>query len=156
MADTKREAAQFVKPGDQRPDDGARDQNPEPGSQAAQQQAERLTELGQEGMKRAADASTAAAGSALRSGSAVAESAQEIADAWGRYAEQVMRHTTEASRALLSARTFGEMLELQAKLMRDNMQAFLDQSARIARSAGRLASRPFEALTEAGSDQTRR
>lgn len=74
---------------------------------------------------------------------------------WVRYAEDVVRHTAEASRALLSARTFGEMLEVQAKLMRDNREAFLDQSARIAKSAGRLASRPFEALSEVGSDQTR-
>ena len=43
-----------------------------------------------------------------------------------------MRHTSEASRALLRARTFNEMLEVQAKLLRDNMQAFLDQSVRVA------------------------
>jgi hypothetical protein len=84
------------------------------------------------------------------------DSAQEIAGAWARYAEEVMRHTSEASRALLSARTFSEMLEVQAKLMRDNMQAFIDQSVKVAQSASRLATRPFEALKEAGSDQTRR
>ncbi len=43
-----------------------------------------------------------------------------------------MRHTSEASQALMRARTFNEMLEVQAKLLRDNMQAFLDQSVRIA------------------------
>jgi hypothetical protein len=107
-------------------------------------------------MRRAADASTVAASGAVRSGSAVAESAQEIANAWVRYAEEVVRHTSEASRALLRARTFSEMMEVQAKLMRDNMQAFLDQSVRVTESAGRLAKRPFEALTKGASDQTRR
>jgi len=65
-----------------------------------------------------------------------------------------MRHTSEASRALLRARTLSEMLEVQAKLLRDNMQAFLEQSARIAESASRIATRPLEALKEASSEQT--
>jgi hypothetical protein len=48
----------------------------------------------------------------------------------------------------LRARTFAEMLEVQAKLLRDNMQSFIDQSARIAEAAGRMATRPFNALKE--------
>jgi len=48
-----------------------------------------------------------------------------------------------------------EMLEVQAKLLRDNMQAFLDQSVRIAESASRMATRPLEALTEASSERSR-
>jgi hypothetical protein len=113
------------------------------GSQAAQPQAERFAELGQQGMRQAADASTAAS-AAQRSASAVAECTQEITAAWARYAEEVMRHTSEASQALLRARTFTEILEVQAKLLRENMQAFLDQSARIAESASRMATRPLE------------
>jgi hypothetical protein len=66
-----------------------------------------------------------------------------------------MRHISEASQALLRARTFNEMLEVQAKLLRDNMQAFLDQSIRIAESASRMATRPLEALKEASSERTR-
>jgi hypothetical protein len=66
-----------------------------------------------------------------------------------------MRHTSEASQALLRARTFNEMLEVQAKLMRDNMQAFLDQSVRIAESASRLTTRPLEAMKEASSERLR-
>ena len=123
--------------------------------QAAQRQAERLAELGQQGVRQAADASTAAAGAAQRSGSAVAGSTQEIAAAWARYAEEVMRHTSEASQALLRARTFTAILEIQAKLLRENMQAFLDQSVRIAESASRMATRPLEALTEASSERSR-
>jgi len=67
-----------------------------------------------------------------------------VTAAWARYAEEVMRHTSEASQALLRARTFAEMLEVQAKLLRDN----IDQSARIAEAAGRMATRPFNALQE--------
>jgi len=52
---------------------------------------------------------TAAASAAQRSGSALAECTQEITAAWARYAEEVMRHTSEASQALLRARTFTEI-----------------------------------------------
>jgi hypothetical protein len=115
----------------------------------------RLAEHGQQGVRQAADASTAAASAAQRSGSAVAECAQEITAAWARYAEEVMRHTSEASQALLRARTFNEMLEVQAKLLRENMQAFLDQSVRIAESASRMATRPLEELKAASTERPR-
>jgi hypothetical protein len=123
--------------------------------QAAQGQAERLAELGQQGVRQAADASTAAATAAQRSGSAIAECAREITAAWSHYAEEVMRHTSEASQALLRARTFNEMLEVQAKLLRENMQAFLDQSVRIAESASRMATRPLEELKAASTERPR-
>ena len=118
------------------------------GSQAAQQ-TERLTALGQQGVRQAAEASTAAASAAQRSGAAVAECTQEITAAWTRYAEEVMRHTSEASQALLRARTFTEILEVQAKLLRENMQAFLDQSVRIA-EFGEPHGDPPPARTEGG------
>ena len=54
-----------------------------------------------------------------------------------------MRHTSEASQALLRARTFTEMLEVQAKLLRENMQAFLDQSVRIAKFGEPHGDAPF-------------
>ena len=66
-----------------------------------------------------------------------------------------MRHTSEASQAPLRARTLKEMLEVQSKPLRDNMQAFLDQSVRISESASRMATRPLEALKEASSEQNR-
>ena len=67
-----------------------------------------------------------------------------------------MRPTSEASQALLRTRTLSEMLEVQAKLLRDNMQAFLDQAATIAEAASRMATRPFGALKELSTDQPRR
>ena len=66
-----------------------------------------------------------------------------------------MRHTSEASQALLRADTFSEMLEVQAKLLRDNRQSFLDQSAKIAEIASRMATRPLDPLKEASGGQTR-
>ena len=106
-------------------------------------------------MQQATEASAAAATGTLRSGSAIASDAQEITAAWTRYAEEVMRHTSEARQALLRARNFSEMLEVQAKLLRDNMQSFLDQSAKIAETASRMATRPFDALKEASGGRTR-
>jgi hypothetical protein len=151
MAESRQTGPQAAK-GAERPSEDA---NREGGSQAAQRQAEGVAELGRQGVRQAAEASTAAASAAQRSGSAFNECAQEVTAAWARYAEEVMRHTTEASQALLRAGTFNEMLEVQAKLLRDNMQAFLDQSVRIAASASRMATRPLEALKEAGSEGTR-
>src|ERR1700730_7696710 len=58
-------------------------------------------EVGSEQMRKATEASAAAASETLRAGSAVASDAQEITAAWARYAEEVMRHTSESSQALL-------------------------------------------------------
>src|SRR5438105_220865 len=124
-------------------------------SEPAQRQTERLPEIGGQRLQQATEASAAAASGTLRSGSAIASDAQEITAAWTRYAEEVMRHTSEASQALLRARNFSEMLEVQAKLLHDNMQAFLDQTAKIAETASRMATRPFDALKEASGGQTR-
>jgi hypothetical protein len=118
----------------------------ERGNEAARRQTEQLAEVGREGIRQAATASKAAAEATLNSGSALADGAQEITAAWTHYAEEVMRHTSEASKALLRARTFPELLEVQADLLRNNMQAFMDQSTRIASAASRMAMRPFEAL----------
>ena len=118
------------------------------GGDAALRHTERVFEVGSERMQQATEASAAAARGALRSGSAIASDAQEITDAWARYAEEVMRHTSEASQALLRARTFAEMLEVQAKFLRDNMQSFVDQSTRISEATSRMATRPFNALKE--------
>ena len=123
--------------------------------QAAERQTERLAELGQQGVRQAADASTAAANAAQRSGSAIAECTQEITAAWTRYAEEVMRHASEASQALLRARTVTEIVEVQAKLLRENMQAFLDQSVRIAESAGLMATRPLQELQAVSTERPR-
>jgi hypothetical protein len=86
MADSRRETVQSAKEAE-KPDAEKPDKNSPEGAalnrgwehggqvaqdQAAQHQAERLAELGQEGMKQATNASAAAADSALRSGSAVA------------------------------------------------------------------------------------
>jgi Phasin protein len=84
---------------------------------------------------------------------AIAGDTQEIAVAWARYAEEVVRHTTKASQARLRAHTFKEMLEVQAKLRRDIMQSFHDQIVKIAETASRRATRPHDALKEAGVEQ---
>jgi hypothetical protein len=83
---------------------------------------------------------------------AIAGDTQAIAVAWARYAE-VVRHTSEASQALLRAHTFKEMLEVQAKLRRGTMQSFHDQIVKIAETASRMATRPHSALKEASVEQ---
>jgi hypothetical protein len=90
---------------------------------------------------------------ALRAGAAIAGDIREIAAAWSRYAEEVRRHTSEASQALLRVRTFKEMLTVQATLLRDTRQSFHHQSLKIAETASRMATRPFDVLKEASVEQ---
>ena len=134
MAQSPREGQQAQKE-EERPNEGGPQDSTATGTRGrhgepVQRQAERMVEIGSERMRQATEASAAAA-------------------------EEVMQHTSEASQALLRARTFAEMLEVQAKLLRDNMQSFVDQSARIAEAASRMATRPFNALKQASGDQTR-
>jgi hypothetical protein len=64
-----------------------------------------------------------------------------------------MRHTSEASLALLRAGIFEEMLDVQAKLLRGTTQSFTDQMVKIAETASRMATRPHDALKEATAEQ---
>ena len=50
---------------------------------------------------------------ALRTGSSLAEGMQDVTNAWAHYAEEVMRQTSEASRALIGCRSLTEMFEMQ-------------------------------------------
>ena len=90
---------------------------------------------------------------ALRAGLAFARDTREIATAWSRYHQEVMRHTSEASLALLRAGIFEEMLDVQAKLLRGTTQSFTDQMTKIAETASRMAMRPHDALKEATADK---
>ena len=106
-------------------------------------------------MRQAAEASASLASGISRSGSAMADDVREITEAWTRYAQEVMRHTSEASQALPRARNFTEMLEVQAKLLRDNTQSFLDHTGRMAQTVNRMAMRPFNALKETTDNRNR-
>ncbi len=123
--------------------------------EAVRQQTEQLAAQAQEGVRQAGAATTAGADAALRSGSAITQGVQDIASAWAHYGEEVMRQTADASRALMNCRSLPEMIEIQARLLRGNLQAFLDQSTKIAEIAGRISSRPFEAVKQAGADPPR-
>ena len=94
------------------------------------------------------------ASTALRAGFAIARDARQIATEWSRYYQDVMRHTSKAGRALLRARTFKDMLEVRAKLLRGTTQSFRDRIVRIVETASRTAPRPHDAPKEASVDQT--
>ena len=130
------------------------------GPAAALDESERLARQMREGGREAGAAAASGAAATLRSGADVAQGVQELTTAWARYAEEIMRQTSEASRALLNCRSFGEMLEVQAQLLRGNLQTFLDQSGKIADIAGRMAARPCRhcprAADSAGGEPGRR
>ena len=87
-------------------------------------------------------------------GSAVAAGLQDIAQAWVNYAQQVMHRTTEATESLLKCHSFNDMLGVQAELMRGHLQAFLDQSTKLAEITNRMAARSLDAIRETGGEAT--
>jgi hypothetical protein len=124
-------------------------------SEATARQAERVVAEGRQGLQQATRTAETGTKAALRSGATIADGVREIAQTWAHYAEEVMRHSSQASQALLRCRSWNEVLEVQAGLLRDNMHAFLDQSAKVAEIGSRMATRPLEALTETGGDKSR-
>jgi hypothetical protein len=105
MAESRREGPQVQKE-IERPSESDRQHTMTGNGGSGGEAAQRQTEVARGGVRQATEASKAVAGGAFRSGEALAEGAQEITAAWTRYAEEVMRHTSEASQALLRARTF--------------------------------------------------
>ena len=85
----------------------------------------------------------------MNAGSAVAAGLQDISRAWADYAQQMMDRTTAATESLLKCRSFNDMLAVQAELMRGHLQAFLDQSSKLAEITNRMAVRSIEAIGEA-------
>jgi len=112
------------------------------------------TREGQGGTTGARGGEAVAAGTkaAIDSGSAVAEGMHAVAQAWSDYAQQVVQRTTEASEALLKCRNFSDMLGVQAELMRGHLQAFLDQSTKLAEITNRMAARSMDVLRLAGGE----
>ena len=118
-------------------------------SEVIRETSERLGGSAREGIRQASAASSAGAAAAMRATSSVAEGMQDITNAWAHYAEEIMRQTSAASRALIGCRSLTEMFEIQSELLRGNLQAFLDQSSKIAEITGRMAVRPLEAIKQA-------
>ena len=88
---------------------------------------------------------------ATATGAAIGAGLQDIAQAWADYAQQVLERTTEATQALVKCRTFNDMLGVQAELMRGHLQAFLDQSTKLAEITNRMAARSL-AIGETGEE----
>ena len=122
--------------------------------EAPRQRTESFAEIGREEKEQTATGQRGALNGTLRTGSALANGAQEITSAWARYAEDLMRNTSETSQALLRARNFAETLEVQAHMLRNNLQAFLEQSARVAELASRMTTRSFEASRQTPQEQS--
>lgn len=116
-------------------------------AEAAARETEMASARARQGMRQATATAEAGVQTAAQSTTSVAEGVRDIAQSWARYAENVMRHSTEASQALLHCRSWSELLEIQAGLLRSNMQAFLEQSAKVTEIGSRMASRPFDAFS---------
>jgi len=81
-------------------------------------------------------------------GSVVAAGLQDIAQAWVDYAQQMTQRTTAATESLLKCRGFNDMFAVQAELMRGHLQAFLDQSTKLAEITNRMAASSIDAIGE--------
>jgi len=99
------------------------------------------------------EAATASGQATTDAGFAVAAGLQDVAQAWVDYAQQVMLRTTEATESLLKCQSFNDMLAVQAELMRGHLQAFLDQSTKLAEITNRMAARSIDAAGEAARRQ---
>jgi len=121
-----------------------------------------MAKSAQEGRGETGNGETAAASSeaTTNAGSAVAAGLQDISRAWADYAQQMMDRTTAATESLLKCRSFNDMLAVQAELMRGHLQAFLDQSSKLAEITNRMAARSIDAIGEVAgrerSDKNRR
>jgi hypothetical protein len=104
----------------------------------------------QEGPRETGDGETATASgkATVDAGSAVAAGLQDIAQAWVDYAQRMMHRTSEATESLLKCRSFNDMLAIQAELMRGHLQAFLDQSTKLAEITNRMAAHSIDAIGE--------
>src|SRR5215472_17359373 len=87
-------------------------------------------------------------------GTAVAAGLQDIAQAWVDYAQQVMNRTTEATESLLKCQSFNDMLAVQAELVGGHLQAFLDQSTKLAEITNRMAARSIDPIGEAAKTES--
>lgn len=105
-----------------------------------------FAEAGRHAKQQTATGQEAALKTTFRAASRFADGGggQEIAAAWARYIADCLGNTSEASRALMRARNFRDMLEIQADLLRNNLQAFLEQSARVAEAATHMATHSFK------------
>ena len=119
----------------------------------ARQTAEQIGAQTREGMRVAGAASDAGTQAMMRTGSMFAEAVGEMTNAWAHYTEEVMRQTSEASRALIGCRSLTDIFEIQSRFMRGNLQAFLDQSTKLADIAGRVVKQPYEAVQQAANPQ---
>jgi hypothetical protein len=103
------------------------------GFEAARWQTEPFKEVKREGIWQATTASKAAADGGAPLGLVVCRCCPGDCNGMARYTEEVMRHTSEASQALL----------------------FLAHSAGIAEAASRMTMRSFDALGQTSAEQTR-
>src|SRR5215469_3706854 len=124
--------------------------------EALRQQTERIEETGREAARQAIETSAAAFGGAARTSLALADATEEVVEVWAHYAEDVMRNTSQASRALSRSCNIFDMMQVQIALVHDNMRSFLDQSAKLADAASRMMTHPFEAFREVRAEQTPR
>jgi hypothetical protein len=117
------------------------------------QSAERFGDHARRGARLAGEASETGTQAMARAGSSLAGAMQGMSSAWAQYAEEVMRQTTDASRALFGCRSLAEVFEVQSRFLHGNMRAFLDHSCKLADLAGQMAKGPFEALQQATSSR---
>jgi hypothetical protein len=114
-----------------------------------------MAKSAREGQGATGDGETAAASgkTTMDAGSAVAAGLQDISQAWADYAQQMMDRTTAATESLLKCRSFNDMLAVQAELMRGHLQAFLDQSTKLAEITNRMAARSMNAIRDAAGKE---
>jgi hypothetical protein len=90
---------------------------------------------------------------ATRTGLALADATEEIVQVWAHYTEDLVRNTAQASQALSRSYNIFDVMQAAIAFAHDNMRSFLDRSAKLAGTASRMATRPFEVLKEVSAER---
>jgi hypothetical protein len=84
---------------------------------------------------------------------ALADATEEIVEVWTHYAENVMRNTSQATQALSRSYNIFDVMQVQIAFVHDIMRSFLDQSVKVADTASRMVTRPFEVIREVNAEK---
>jgi hypothetical protein len=118
------------------------------GLEAPRQQTERIEDTGHEEACQARESSAAAITGAARTNSAFADATQETVGAWACYAQDLLHNSSEAR----AAHSFTAIMQVQADLMRRNLQSCLSHWSRLTHIATQLELRPLETFREANAE----
>jgi len=88
----------------------------------------------------------------VRSGEILARGAEALGREYFAFAQDSVTANSEAAKALLTARSLQEVVDLQSKMVRTNFDKSVDESGKLSEMSLKIASEAFEPLQKQISD----